>query len=192
MIETEYKFILDDKELDEVIKKLRELKFSKTSTKVYEKTIMFDNEREIMQKTNGRIRLRLVGEDKIEYSYKKPLPPIPGKPKKEIEYQVELSQDNLNQFIKIIHEMGFYETTSYERYRTEFEKDNIKVTVDEFPFTKILEIEGDEILITKLCKNLNINTKTHTNDACDTLFTKWRISKKLPPKDHMLFKDYDK
>lgn len=192
MIEIEYKFILNEDKASKIEDELINNNFHKNSNKIYEKTIMYDNHQQLMQKTNGRIRLRLVGDEKAEFSYKKPLPTKPDEPKKEIEYQVEFSKRHVVDLINIIKCMGYSETTSYERYRTEYSKESTKVTIDIFPFAIILEIEGDEVMIKRLRRKLGLELSDHINDACDTLFTKWRVNHGLEPKDHMRFKDYDR
>jgi len=53
--ETELKFLLTEK-AEEFAKKFGGLK-----NRIYQKTVMFDNEQDLMQKTNGRIRLRQAG-----------------------------------------------------------------------------------------------------------------------------------
>ncbi len=74
---------------------------------------MYDSPSQIMQITDGRIRLRKSGEDTI-LTYKKPL--SRKGIKKEIEYETKVSDFNIME--KIFGMMEFTKTTSYERYRT--------------------------------------------------------------------------
>lgn len=104
-----------------------------------------------MQITDGRIRVRTLGksENKI-LTYKKPLPPQNGA-KREIEYEISF-QDPDNQIEKILEAMEFKPTTSYERYQTSWEISGVHVTLDEYPYADIIEIEGKEASIKKLAK----------------------------------------
>jgi len=71
MIETELKFPIDKRKIKRIIRLLKRMGFN-GGRRVYEKTVMYDNDRQIMQTTDGRIRLR-VSDDSVELSYKKPL-----------------------------------------------------------------------------------------------------------------------
>ena len=191
MIEIEYKFQLAKEALSNLQGKLEKLYFTNKG-RLYEKTTMYDNPDNLMQRTNGRIRIRNVGEVQVEFSYKKPLP-SDGGPKKEIEYEVSLEQGS-EALKHIVEHMGFHETTSYERYRTTFTNATrtIKVTLDEFPFANFIEVEGDEKDVTKTAEALGFRLADHLNKSCDTLFTEWRAERGLPMTNHMRFEDYDK
>lgn len=143
---------------------------------------MFDNKDGLMQKTDGRIRVRKSGRE-VEFCYKKPI--LRQGVKKEIEYEIVASSyDNL---IKIISKMGFKKTTSYERYRTPYEKNKVKVTIDEYPFAVFVEIEGEEKKIAKVAKELGFDKKDNLTDSCDSLFIKWRAKRGLKPTNDMKF-----
>ncbi len=188
MIEIELKFKIEENQINSILENLQRIGFSFGHSRFYEKTVMFDNKDKIMQKTDGRIRLRSSG-DLIELGYKKPL--TREGIKKEIEYEVSVSDFELTE--KILKEMGFYPTTSYERYRTLLIDNNkTKVTIDEYPFAVFIEIEGEENKIIEIASKLDLNLKKNLTDACDTLFQQWRKERGLPFKPHMRFEDYDK
>jgi adenylate cyclase class IV len=65
-MEIELKFVLN--ETPEMFIK----RFDNTGNRIYQKTVMFDNEQGLMQKTNGRVRLRQTGES-VSLSYKLPI-----------------------------------------------------------------------------------------------------------------------
>jgi adenylate cyclase class 2 len=185
MMEVELKFQIVD--FQNLLKKIEKEKFKMTMPETHELSIMYDNGEGLMHKTDGRIRVRKSG-DKIEFCYKKPI--TREGVKKEIEYEVVVSDfDNLT---KIISEMGFASTTSYERYRTEFFKEKIKITLDRYPFANFIEIEGNEDDIWEVAKKLDLKKENNLTQSCDTLFTKWRESKSLKPIAHMKFENFDK
>ncbi len=148
---------------------------------------MYDNPQQLMKITDGRVRVRITGR-KCEFSYKKPI--TRDGIKKEEEFEVLVS----NPFIleKILERMEFKPASSYERYRTELKKGDIKVTIDEYPFSSYLEIEGREEEIKKIAKKLGFSLKDNLTDSCDTLFQKWRQERGLPFRPHMRFEDYDR
>jgi len=183
MIEVELKYYIFD--IPKILKSLKEIGFDIEQKRTLELSEMFDNESGLMQKTNGRIRVRKIG-DRVEFCYKKPL--NSNKIKKEIEYETKVQ--DYEQLINIITEMGFTKTTSYERYRTLLTNSNkIKVTIDEYPFATFLEIEGDEEKIRTISDKLGFNIKDNLVEPCDTLFRKWRIEHSLEPIPNMLFKN---
>lgn len=187
-IELEYKFWVEDKAgliaaLDKKAKSKRQ--------RQYQKTVMFDNPGKLMQKTDGRIRVRTLGKsgDKI-LTYKRPLPPQNGA-KREIEYEISFN-DPGNQIEKILRSIEFTPTTSYERYQTQWKIDETKITLDEYPFADVVEIEGEKETIEKLAQELGFNPREGLTKPIDTLFQEWRGKKGLSFKAHMRFNDFDK
>jgi predicted adenylyl cyclase CyaB len=185
-IETELKFKLNVEEIerfksDENISVLNE---------VYQKTVMFDNADKLMERTDGRIRLRQHG-DKITISYKRPLPSV-GSEKKEIE--LETTVGDIEVTTHILRMMGYSPTTSYAKYTThlKFKNSGAELEIQKYPFATFLEIEGEKEEIEKVAKELELDTKGALNKPVDTLFCEWREKKGLPFKSHMRFEDYDK
>jgi adenylate cyclase class 2 len=180
-IEIELKFLLQENP-ESFLKR-----FSKAGKRVYQKTVMFDNEQRLMKKTNGRIRLRQDGEITI-LSYKLPL--SSNTVKKEIQWETKIDSWQVGK--ELLKAMGFKETTSYEKYRTSFEYKGSKIEIDEYPFANFIEIEGEEENIKKIALDLGFNLKKAITKPCDTLFNEWRAKKGLPPTNKMLFANYDK
>lgn len=189
MIEIELKFQIEKKDTRKIVELLKNLGYVLKIQRIYEKTVMYDNPQGIMQTTNGRIRLRASGK-KYELCYKKPI--ARDEIKMEIEYEIEVSDFDITE--KILGMMDFAPTTSYERYRTVLVGADgmVKVTIDEYPFSSFIEIEGREESIKKAALDLGFNLKDNLTDPCDTLFQRWRKERGLPFKPHMLFKDYNK
>lgn len=187
-IEIEYKFEINDK--NEIITLLNKIA-KKSYDREYQSNIMYDNKDGLMQTTDGRIRLRYLGESGSKVlTYKKPLKSENGA-KREIEYEINFS-DNEEQIEKILNAMEFNITTSYERYRTEWILNYTHITLDEYPFANFLEIEGEQKNIEEVVKILNLNFKEALDKPADTLFQEWRKKKGLSFKGEMRFIDYDK
>lgn len=152
---------------------------------------MFDNEVDLMQNTDSRIRLRLLGDGgKKVLTYKKPLKSENGA-KREIEYEINFD-DNEEQIEKILDAMAFHITTSYERYRTEWKADKVHITLDEYPFADFIEIEGEQKDIEDIAKKLNLKFENAIDKLADTLFIEWRKERRLLFKGQMRFEDYNK
>jgi adenylate cyclase, class 2 len=185
VIEVELKYNIEN--LEQLKEKINNLQADLVKNRIYELSVMYDNELEIMQKTDGRIRLRKSG-DEVEFCYKKPI--TREGIKKEIEYEVNVS--NFETLEKIINEMGYFSVSSYERYRTTYKLDNAKITIDEYPFANFLEIEGEDAKILEVSKKLGFNTEKNITDSCDSLFNKWREANNLEYSSHMRFEDFGK
>ncbi len=187
MIEIEYKFLVKNKKA--LIKALNER--GKLSYKrEYQSNVMFDNADGLMQKTDGRIRLRVLGESgKKVLTYKKPLLSKNGA-KREIEHEIEFIDSN-NRIEKILKAMEFMPTTSYERYRTEWRIKDIHITLDEYPYSNFIEIEGAKKEIEQIAKEFGFNPKSGLTSPADTLFQYWRKARGLGFKSHMRFNDFN-
>lgn len=187
-IEVEYKFFVDDKES---LIKILDRKTKNKKPRQYQSSVMFDNPAGLMQVTDGRIRVRTLGKSGNKVlTYKKPLPPKNGA-KREIEYEISF-QDPNGQIEKILEAMEFTPTTSYERYQTSWEINGVHVTLDEYPYADIIEIEGEKERIERLAKELGFDTRKGLTKPVDTLFQEWRKKRGLPFKPHMRFNDFDK
>ena len=186
-IEVEYKFALNMPIAD--FTKILKAKNYLLGKRKYEKTVMYDNQARIMQRDDGRIRLRQAG-DRYSLSYKKPLPNTLGQPKKEIEYETEVGSFEL--IDKILHTMEFKSTSSYEKYRTTILEKSVQITIDEYPYQAFVEIEGNENNILEIAIDLGFDISTHINLPADTLFNLWRKERGLPESMHMSFADFDK
>lgn len=186
MAEIEYKFLLqtDIKSFRSLLKKLGYI----IDRRAFERTVMYDNDQSLMQTTNGRIRLRKHGSH-VSLSYKRPLPTKPGQPKKEIEYESQVS--SFGQTARILEQMGYHPSSSYEKYRTKFHRDKFVLTIDEYPHATYIEIEGEPQAITAAAKELCFDLKMHLSKPADTLFNEWRGERNLPEKMHLNFQDYD-
>ena len=180
-IETELKFLLEIPVKDFISR------INISAERVYQKTVMFDNAEGLMQKTNGRIRLRKT-DNKISISYKLPLSTKTAK--KEIEWETTIDSWQVGE--ELLKAMGFHQTTAYEKYRTSFIYDGATVEIDEYPFSNFVEIEGDEENIKKIALKLGFDLTKSLTNACDTLFAEWRLQKGLPIKSIMMFEDYNK
>ncbi|NJN09582.1 MAG: class IV adenylate cyclase [Richelia sp. RM2_1_2] len=186
-IEVELKFRIDKENIQEIINKLTNKNYI-TNGRLYEKNVMYDNPNQLMQISDGRIRLRQSG-DSTEFCYKKPIKDGSGI-KKEIEYQVNTTDFNTTE--KILEMMEFLPASSYERYRTKIKGDNILATIDEYPFDNFVEIEGEEEEIKKLAQELDFDLSNNLVEPCDSLFVRWREERGLPAIRQMTFDGFDK
>ena len=203
-IEQEIKFILSKDEISKLKERISKLhdKIRFVSRK-YEQTIMFDNAEKIMDREDARLRVRVIksgitdndGDIKVEFSYKRRIQNSSGdniKREEEIETFFEMDNNAYNNFILILNKMGFYQTSSYERFREAYTADNeqIKLTIDEFPFGYIVEIEGRDKESINNCRSLlGLDTYKPTLEGCDDIYERICRERGIAPKSNICFDD---
>jgi len=189
MIEKEYKFQIDNKH--QIESRLREMG-AVGGERVHELTVMYDNPDKIMEKKDGRLRIRTrkcKGKEEIQISYKKPL--SRAGIKQEIEYQTVVGNKEMME--RIIDEMGFFPVSSYERYRTEYHigngKESIEISIDELPFGNYIEIEGNNIdAMRNVATRLGLNLDEHIENSYDGIFNDLERKEGKIPTPHIRFK----
>ena len=147
-------------------------------------TVMYDKDG-YLEDYDARLRLRKTG-DRAKLSYKKPLTRFGIK--REIEIEVDVGSFSEAEALLMV--LGYQPVSSYEKYRSVAVRDGVELMLDEYPFATYLEIEGKEVKIKKVAKDLGL--KGNITKSCDTLFREWRIKNNLKPTPHMRFDDYDK
>ncbi|MFH1956404.1 MAG: CYTH domain-containing protein [Patescibacteria group bacterium] len=191
--ELEIKFLLNREKADLLRREILSLPGIRDEGRMYEKMIMFDTPDRFLDKEDARLRVRQVSSQKesddvkIEFSYKRRIKATGGI-KKEEEIETNFHADFLN-FYAILKKMNYYPISSYERFRETYWHDSLKITLDEFPFGYILEIEGGEKEIKEFCKILNLKSSQSYSLSCDDAYVDLCKEKKTEPKDHILFDD---
>jgi len=192
-LELEIKFLIGLDDIFTIREKILKITGIFYEGKVYEKTTMLDNLVGQMQKEDARLRVRQISEQKnsenqkIEFSYKRRIK-ASGGIKEEEEIETAFTAD-INLFFQIINKMGYKITTSYERYRETYKDSDVKITLDEFPFGYILEIEGEKDKIKNICKFLHLNMSKSYPLSCDDVYVELCKKQGIQPQNHILFDD---
>ena len=150
-MEYEVRFYYPSSEVNNLLDKLSELKELDRKPRTYEKTVQYnhsDSKYDFYSKEiDGRFRLRLsknIEDSKCKLSWKRRLPnTTENLVNKEEEKEVRISYEDVDNFIFIIENvMHFKVVDSYERYRTIFTNEDVEISIDEYPFGIVLEIEN--------------------------------------------------
>jgi len=75
---------------------------------------------------------------------------------------------------------NYQEENSYEKIRLIYNKNNLELDVDIYPYGVILEIEGEIDSSNELINKLGLNLSEATSENADELFVKWAQKWKLP------------
>lgn len=153
-IETEKKYHLGTKRLDEITQKLVEL--GATFVKeVFE--VNYQHRGGEMDERGATLRLRKIG-DYTVLTYKEKVKTENGA-KHKIEYETNVSDVEAAE--NIIDRLGYRLTAVYEKRRKYWEYGDVEVVIDELPFGLYMEIEGTEDAIAKAEKKLGLKPIEH-------------------------------
>lgn len=148
-IETEKKYRLGTKRLEEITQKLVELgaEFVK---EVFE--VNYQHRGGEMDERGATLRLRKIG-DFTMLTYKEKVRNENGA-KRKIEFETHVSDVEAAE--NIIERLGYRLTAVYEKRRKYWRLDDVEVVLDELPFGLFMEIEGTEDAIEETSKRLGL------------------------------------
>ena len=148
-IETEKKYRLGPKRLEEITQKLVDL------GGVFEKEVFevnFQHRGGEMDERGATLRLRKIG-DYTVLTYKEKVKSENGA-KQKIEYETNVSDVDAAE--KIIEHLGYRRTAVYEKRRKYWQLDDVEIVLDELPFGLYMEIEGTEDSISGAARRLGL------------------------------------
>jgi len=134
-IETEKKYRLGPKRLEEIVARLNEL------GAVFEKEVFevnYQHRGGEMDERGATLRLRKVGDFTV-LTYKEKIKNDSGV-KQKIEYETAVSDVEATE--RIIELLGYKLTAVYEKRRKYWRLNDVEVVLDELPFGLFMEIEG--------------------------------------------------
>lgn len=148
-IETEKKYHLGSKRLEEITQKLIDLgaTFEK---EVFE--VNYQHRGGEMDERGATLRLRKIG-DFTMLTYKEKVSTDNGA-KKKIEYETQVSDVDAAE--AIIQHLGYRLTAVYEKRRKYWRLGEVEVVLDELPFGLYMEIEGTNDSIDKVQRKLGL------------------------------------
>jgi adenylate cyclase class 2 len=137
--ETEAKFHVRD--LTKIELRLRKLKAQLIQSRTHETNLRFDNSNNDLRNTLRVLRLRQ--DEKSHLTFKGPSEEKEGGilSRQEIEFVVE-DFESARQFLEAL---GFSAVVFYEKFRTTYELNDIHIMLDELPYGKFVEIEGENV-----------------------------------------------
>ena len=154
MEEIEIKFAVKDMSI--ITEKLRKLGFRVEVGRHREKNYLLDDDDGNLQKAGKLLRIRKTPSGRT-LTYKGPISAASKlKHREEIECRIE----DADILLRIFEESGFKIRAEYSKYRTVFEKNGVRASLDETKAGNYLEIEGpsDED-ITKLGEKLGYSER---------------------------------
>ncbi|MDQ1353169.1 MAG: adenylate cyclase, class 2 [Acidobacteriota bacterium] len=141
--------------------------------RAFERNIVFDTPDAKLKARKCLLRLRKKG-DTNTVTFKQPLEkPLSRddttyKIKQETEVEVSDFEGMENIFTGLGYEVFFI----YEKYREEFQKEDVKIMLDETPIGNFIEIEGPGEAIDRTARELGYSKSDYITDNYLTLFRK--------------------
>lgn len=174
--ETEVKFFVHD--LQRIETRLHELKARLIQPRVHEINLRFDTPTGGLRKNSHVLRLRKDTESKFTFKGPSKERENGVMSRQEIEFTVG-DFDKAQQFLEAL---GYTPVVFYEKFRATYELDNIHIMLDELPYGKFVEIEGENIeTLQKIANLLNINWEAMIKAGYHALFDRVANKFKLDP-----------
>jgi adenylate cyclase, class 2 len=163
--ETEAKFYVHN--LQRIETRLLELKARLIQPRVHEINLRFDNPTGDLRRNFNVLRLRKDTEAKFTFKGPSKERENGVSSRREIEFTVG-DFDKAQQFLEAL---GYTPVVFYEKFRTTYELNSIHIMLDELPYGKFVEIEGENIdTLQKTAHLLNLNWDTMVKAGYHALF----------------------
>jgi adenylate cyclase, class 2 len=177
-IETEIKLGVDDIAGARAL--LRRQGFKVTAPRVFERNLVLDDERGSLRARGMLLRVRGAGHA-VTCTFKGPAAPGRHKRREEREFRA----GDLESCLAVFAALGFREAFRYEKYRTEFARDNEPghATLDETPIGVFMELEGPARWIDRTAKALGFAREAYITDSYSKLYDDWRQAQGIDFKD---------
>lgn len=204
-MEYEVRFYFSKSEKENIINKLNNIKDLKCGGTFYEKTTQYnssDSNNDFYSKSiDGRYRVRITkgeNETKCMLSWKRRLNDTKsGNVNKEEEIEYRIDPRDYDNFIYLTENVvKMIRVESYERYRTNYDNDEIEVSVDLYPFGLALEIEAkcdknQEEIVEKYVKKLGLDLKDSYRLSWDDKYSELCESQNIKKYSDVLFENKD-
>lgn len=150
-IETEIKLWVDD--LEPTRQRLEAAGAVMTADRIFERNIRYDDTSGSLTAAGAVLRLRY--DSRARLTYKGPGEVVDGVISR---FEVEVEVADLDAMDTILTRLGYKRVFAYEKYRTTFRFAGCDVTLDELPYGRFIEIEGDHDTIAACRQQLGLST----------------------------------
>lgn len=142
---------------------------------------LLDTDEESLRLQRSTLRVRSEG-GKSLLTFKGP--PLPGLVKIREEHETVVADGTM--LLAILESIGLHIWFRYEKYREEFEADDVVIAVDETPVGVFVELEGGEAAIHAMARALGKTPDDYITDSYRFLFLQHRDANGLDG-HHMVF-----
>jgi adenylate cyclase class 2 len=165
--------------LDRLQTRLRDLQARLSQPRVLETNLRFDLPDGSLRAAGRVLRLRRDTEARLTYKGA-------GQNDRGIldRQEIEFVVDNFEMARKFLEALGYQQSMVYEKYRTTYEMENVAIMLDELPYGKFVEIEGEtNEQIQAAAQNLHLDESAAITNSYTGLFENIRKTLELPFQD---------
>src|SRR5258708_7292271 len=176
-VETEVKVHVDD--LAPIERKLQALHAELSAERVYERDLRYEDAQNTF--TLAKRVLRLRQDTRARLTYKEPLNEDAQESASRTELEITVSDFDITD--QLLQKIGFHVSWIYEKYRTTYKLFDCEIVLDEMPFGKFIEVEGDEADIERVLKALDLADAHRITESYSDLFFNVKDKMSLPFRD---------
>lgn len=174
--ETEAKLWVDDLAAVETI--LQTLGAALAAPRVFERNVRYDLPNGSLGKRGMVLRLRQ--DSRVRLTYKEGASSEEGVVTR---YEAEVEVSDFKTMDTILGLLGYVHDVAYEKYRTTYTLDGCEIVLDELPFGKFVEIEGEHTAILAMIGRLGLSDALRVEMSYVRAFDVIRRRLELPFKD---------
>jgi adenylate cyclase class 2 len=175
--EIESKFYV--RNLDAIETRLKALGATCIVPRGFEYNLRFDDSRGSLR-PQGKV-LRLRKSDDIRLTYKGAGERVNGAL---VRTEIEIIVSDFDSAQKLLESLGYRVAAVYEKYRSMYELGTFLITLDELPYGKFIEIEGENPeQISEMAQKLGLKPETSIPNSYQGLFDQLKATKNLPAKN---------
>lgn len=176
-VETEVKIHVDD--LAAIERKLQALHAELSAERVYERDLRYEDDHNTL--TPAKRVLRLRQDTRARLTYKEPFDK--NAPDSASRTELEITVSDFDTTDLLLQKLGFHVSWIYEKYRTTYKLFDCEIVLDEMPFGKFIEVEGEQADIERVLKTLELADKHRITESYSDLFFKVKDKMSLPFRD---------
>jgi adenylate cyclase, class 2 len=177
-LEVEVKFYMPD--LATFRKRLLAAGATLTRPRVFERNVRFDTADERLFRELSLLRLR--EDTAVSLTYKSTPPNLP-KSEAKVREELEVTVSDFDTLAQILQRLGFAPIQVYEKYRETFQWQAVEIVLDELPYGKFVEFEGEEQGLKTAVSHLNLNWSDRLVTNYLALMTQLKAKHNLPFND---------
>jgi len=172
--ETEVKFYVRD--LKKIEAGILDRQARLIQPRVFERNLRFDLPDGGLRAKGRALRLRQAAEARL--TYKGPSIEVDGARSR---VELEFTVGDFEMARKFLEALGYVQVAVYEKYRAEYELDHCLVMLDELPYGKFVEIEGeDAAVIRQTAAGLGLKYEAAVADSYLGIFEKFCQKRSWP------------
>ncbi len=181
--EVEVKFYIQKLPLFE--QHIRSIGAELVSARVHEINRRYDSPDGMLTRAHRVLRLRM--DQRAMLTYKGPAEP--GHPVS-VRQEIEIEVSSFSAAEHLLEALGYQLVIMYEKYRTTYQLDDVRITLDEMPYGNFSELEGPNAeSIQAVAEKVGLDWDARLVDSYLSMFTRLRADKKMSVR-HLSFDEF--